>query len=133
MDLRLFFVKNQDENKEKLLPEGTPLNTEAPIQPMRKKLRIPLVPVSTSHMITCTRSISFENEHQSWENYGRHDGAHSASIRSSRCGQIRSKSAQISSSGFDADEDSISQNHFDGASDIFCLFIEVIDFVFLVG
>ena len=62
--LEAFIVKNQDENKEKLLPAGTHLNTEAPIQPMRKKLRIPSVPASTAHMVTGTRSISFENEHQ---------------------------------------------------------------------
>ena len=35
--LEAFIVKNQDKNKEKLLPEGTPLSEEAPHPTKEKK------------------------------------------------------------------------------------------------
>ena len=94
--LEAFIVKNQDKNKEKLLPAGTPLNTEAPIQPKRKKSKLPPVPVITTNMTTGARYVSFADGHQSWENNGRQDGSHGAQRVASICGLIRPKSAQIS-------------------------------------
>lgn len=84
-----------------------PLNSGAPIQPKRREK---LQPVSTANVITDGRPTT-SYDHQSWENNGRRGGVQVGSIRS-RCGLNTSNSAQNSSSGFGADEESTNQKLF---------------------